>query len=220
MAWRRKWAIVAPLVLVAAGTVVWSHLLPDIFQSDTSILVLPQRVPESYVRSIVTALIEDRLRSISQQILSRSSLEPIVHEFDLYPGMRERRAREDVVERMHRSIEIQTIRGDAFRLEYTSTDPQKIKPVTEHLASMFIEETLLDREVLAEGRSQFLESQLEGRLCSPGGSREKARSLSPPARRRAPLSTSVESSSPSEQPAADASAHRVALQKLGSAHPD
>ena len=161
MAWRRKWAIVAPLVLVAAGTVVWSHLLPDIFQSDTSILVLPQRVPESYCRSTVTALIEDRLQSISQQILSRSSLEPIVHEFDLYPGMRERRAREDVVERMHRSIEIQTIRGDAFRLEYTSTDPQKVKPVTEHLASMFIEETLLDREVLAEGTSQFLESQLE-----------------------------------------------------------
>ena len=33
--------------------------------------------------------------------------------------------------------------------------------VTERLASLFIEENLRDREVLAEGTNQFLEAQLE-----------------------------------------------------------
>ena len=58
--------------------------LPNLYRSDTLILVVPQRVPESYVRSTVTTRIEDRLQSITQQILSRTRLERIIQDFNLY----------------------------------------------------------------------------------------------------------------------------------------
>ena len=48
------------------------------------IMVIPQRIPDSYVKSTVTASVEDRLRSISEQILSRSRLERIIQDLDLY----------------------------------------------------------------------------------------------------------------------------------------
>ncbi len=75
-------------------------MLPNRFRSETVILIVPQRVPESYVRSTVTARIEDRLRSIQQQILSRTRLELIIRDFNLYPSERQRLPMEDVVERM------------------------------------------------------------------------------------------------------------------------
>jgi polysaccharide chain length determinant protein (PEP-CTERM system associated) len=123
--------------------------------------VIPQRVPESYVRSTVTTKIEDRLSSLREQILSRSRLERIVRDFNLYPEMREKAPMEDVIEAMRRSIDVAVERGDAFKVSFVSGNPGIAQKVTERLASIFIEENLRDREVQAEGTNQFLDSQLE-----------------------------------------------------------
>src|SRR5262245_25680234 len=144
--WRRKWLIAAPLVLAALVALVVVRYLPNQYRSETLILVVPQRVPESYVRSTVTTRIEDRLQSISQQILSRTRLERIIQDFNLYA--RERRAgiMEDIVEQMRtRDINIQIIKGDAFRVSYISDDARQAMQVTERLASLFIDENLKDR---------------------------------------------------------------------------
>ena len=123
--------------------------------------MVPQRVPESYVRATVTARIEDRLQSISQQIMSRPRLEQVIHDFDLYPTQRRTGVMEDVIERMRREIEVQVVKGDSFRVAYVADDPRTAMQVVERLGSLFIEENLRDREVLAEGTNQFLEAQLQ-----------------------------------------------------------
>jgi len=159
--WRYRWLIVIPFVLAAAGTFAVSRVLPDRYRSETLILVVPQRVPEAYVKSTVTARIEDRLQSISQQILSRTRLERIIQDFNLYERERRTGIMEDLVERMRKDIEVQIVKGDAFRVAFTGEDPRTVMRVTERLASLFIDESLRDREVLAEGTNQFLEAQLE-----------------------------------------------------------
>ena len=109
----------------------------------------------------MTTRIEDRLQTITQQILSRTRLERIIQDFNLYPELRKTAIMEDVVERMRGSIAVQVVKGDAFRVSFTSDDARTAMRVTERLASLFIEENLRDREVLAEGTNQFLEAQLE-----------------------------------------------------------
>ena len=161
MARRQKWLIVIPFVLITAGTAVFAHFLPNKYRAQTSMLVVPQRVSEAYVRSTVTSKMEDRLRTISQQILSRARLEQVIQEFDLYPEHRKATTMEDVVELMRKDIELQPVRGDAFWVAYVSDNPRTAMKVADRLASMFIEENLKDREVLAEGTDQFLEAQLD-----------------------------------------------------------
>ena len=108
----------------------------------------------------MTTRIEDRLQSISQQILSRTRLERVIQDFDLYPRERALNPMEDVVEQMRRDIDVQIVKGDAFQISYVSKEPRTAMRVTERLASLFIEENLRDREVLAQGTSEFLDSQL------------------------------------------------------------
>ncbi len=160
---RRKWLIAIPAIVIAAGGLWWVRQLPNTYRSETVILVVPQRVPESYVRSTVTARIEDRLQTISQQIMSRTRLEQIVQDFNLYPRERaDRQLMEDIVERMRtKDIGIDIVKGDAFRVSYTAGDPRTAMRVTERLASLFIDESLRDREVLAEGTNQFMATQLD-----------------------------------------------------------
>ena len=126
-------------------------------------MVIPQRIPDSYVRSTVTASVQDRLVAITDQILSRTRLERIITEFDLYPQERRVSPMEDVVETMReRDVELQPPgREQSFRVSFTSADPTTAQKVTARLASMFIDENLREREKLAENTSVFLESQLE-----------------------------------------------------------
>jgi polysaccharide chain length determinant protein (PEP-CTERM system associated) len=161
IAWRRKWLIVIPFALVAAATTAYTFFLPNVYRSQTLIMVVPQRIPESYVQSTVTMRIEDRLQAISHQILSRPRLERIIEEFKLYPELRDVAIMEDIVGRMRSEIVPEIVRGDAFRISYVYGDPRTAMRVVERLASLFIEENLRDREVLAEGTNQFLEAQLE-----------------------------------------------------------
>jgi polysaccharide chain length determinant protein (PEP-CTERM system associated) len=159
---RRLWILLVPVAVIGAGTAVWSRYLPDRFRAETVILVVPQKVPESYVRSTVTTRIEDRLQSLQQQIMSRTRLERVIQDFNLYPEARKSGIMEDIVQRMRlNDIGIQVVRGDAFRISYMGDNPRTVQRVAERLAAMFIEENLREREQQAEGTNQFLEAQLE-----------------------------------------------------------
>ena len=61
MAWRRRWYIAIPVVVIASATFVVSIFLPDRYRASTSILIVPQRVPENFVRPTVTADLSERL---------------------------------------------------------------------------------------------------------------------------------------------------------------
>jgi polysaccharide chain length determinant protein (PEP-CTERM system associated) len=167
--WVRKWFILVPAVLVAAATYVWTAQLPDRYRASTTILVVPQRVPQSIVRSTVTAGVGERLQTISQQILSRTRLERIIEEFNLYQEERQTMIMEDVVGLMRLrdvKINVPTTRrrnqdASHFSVSFESSQPRTAMLVAERLASMFVQENLEDREVLADATNQFLQSQLE-----------------------------------------------------------
>jgi polysaccharide chain length determinant protein (PEP-CTERM system associated) len=159
---RRIWWLLVPLSVVGAGAGLAGRLMPDLYRSEALVLVMPQRVPESYVRSTVTTRIEDRLQAISQEILSRTRLEQIIEEFDLYADERRTQIMEDIVQRMRTEhVDIRVQKGDAFSVSFIGEDPRVVARVTSRLASFFIEENHRDRQVLAEGTNQFLEGQLE-----------------------------------------------------------
>jgi polysaccharide chain length determinant protein (PEP-CTERM system associated) len=168
---RRRWYLIVPPVLGVMAALLVARTLPNRYQSDTLIQIVPQRVPDSYVRSTVTTDIDDRLKSISQQIMSRSRLEQIISEFNLYPTAREQRPLDDVIDDMRTQIvvDVATPNGtrarpgeavDAFHVRFTYVDPQIAMRVTERLANLFIDENSRLRGVQADATNTFLETQL------------------------------------------------------------
>lgn len=158
---KRWWMAVIPAVVGVAGAAAYAYTLPDQFRSQTYIMVTPQQIPDAYVRTFTTQRIEDRLASLQQQILSRTRLERVISDFNLYPEQRRQMPMEDVVELMRRNIRAQATRGDVFVLSFDSSSARSAKEVTERLASMFIDENLRNRMATADSTSQFLAAQLE-----------------------------------------------------------
>jgi uncharacterized protein involved in exopolysaccharide biosynthesis len=207
--WRGRWWILLPFAVGLALAPVIASYVPELYRSETVLMVIPQRIPDSYVRSTVTASVQDRLFSISDQILSRSRLERIITEFDLYPSERRASPMEDVVATMRdRDIELQPPgREQSFRVSFTSTDPATAQKVAARLASMFIDENTREREKLAESTSVFLGSQLKdakARLLE----HEQARGVPAAEFWRAALADDSEHSSDPKQPDADAEHQR------------
>jgi polysaccharide chain length determinant protein (PEP-CTERM system associated) len=168
MVWRRRWFIAIPAVVIASATAVVSLFLPNWYRASTTILIIPQRVPENFVRPTVTADLNERLNMIQQQILSRTRLERIVTEFNLYERERKRMIMEDVIDRMRKDINVnvakqKTRKADVnnFSVSFDANDARTAMRVTERLASLFVQENLEDRELLADQTDQFLKGQLE-----------------------------------------------------------
>jgi polysaccharide biosynthesis transport protein len=157
-------------VLWAAGVAVSMVVLfslPRVYTSDALILVESQKIPENFVAQTVQTGLEERLDQLKQQVLSRERLWSLIQELNLYPGLRKKRTREEVLEAMRHDITIGLERGwsanrpGAFRVSYRAFSPKVAAQVANRVGNFFITENLREREQEANGTSQFLESQLE-----------------------------------------------------------
>jgi protein tyrosine kinase modulator len=167
---RRRWMAIFIFVLPLAAATTFIASVPSIYESTATILVERQQVPETLVRPTVTSLLETRLQTISQDILSRSRLEALITRFSLYPELRTTHPVEALVERMRGDIRLDIKGADprgragtmvAFAISYRGRDPKTVAQVTNTLASSYIEENLRVRERQASGTAQFLKAQLE-----------------------------------------------------------
>jgi uncharacterized protein involved in exopolysaccharide biosynthesis len=111
MALRRWWLIALPCVVGVYVSLIYSSRIPDSYQSEMMIQIVPQRVPDAYVRSTVTTRTEERIAAITEQVKSRTELERLITDMDLYPAERSRLPMQDVVERMRGRIVVEPIRA-------------------------------------------------------------------------------------------------------------
>ena len=163
---RRHMHFLLPMFL--GWLLVWgaSWVLPARYKSGTLILVEQPTMPKDYVTPNVTDDLQERLQSITQQILSRTRLLHIIDEFNLYASERGLSNPDEKVEGMRKDIDIQLVRDvqgrvTAFNVYYSSRDPRVAQQVTSELTNLFINENLEIRQQQSEGTTKFLQSQLD-----------------------------------------------------------
>ncbi len=158
---RRRWWIIFSILFILFGASVYCVVVHEQFKSSTTILVVPQRVPENYVRSTISVKIENRLATIRQQVLSRTCLVRVMDELGLFKEERKKQPLEEVVETMRKRIDIQVRGTDSFMLSFVHENRQMAMLTTSRLASFFIDENIKVREQQAVGTSEFLEFQMK-----------------------------------------------------------
>jgi polysaccharide chain length determinant protein (PEP-CTERM system associated) len=140
--------------------------LPKVYRATTLILVQPQSVPESYVRPTITDTVINRLNTIGQEIMSRTRLEKVIEEFNLYKDLRKKVPMEEAVETMRKAIVVKVQEEkkertrNSFTISFEGEEPKTVMMVTNKLASLFIEENLKVRELQAGGTSDFISKEL------------------------------------------------------------
>jgi len=167
---RYKWLLVCPPLAGLFIALVISAGLPNVYESDMMISIVPQRIPDSFVQSTVTLRIEERLDTITNEAKSRSNLAKVITDFDLYPAQRASTPLDQIVDEMRASLRVELEaprrgpRGPepvhAFHVKFSYADPELAAKVTDRIGQMFIERNAVDRGALAEATNEFLEGEL------------------------------------------------------------
>jgi succinoglycan biosynthesis transport protein ExoP len=171
---RRRWWILLSIFLCWALVWIGGWFWPASYESEALILIQQQKVPEQYVLPNVTQDVQDRVQSMTQQILSRTRLQATIDRFHLYPpshGLASLMESGDRVEQLRKDIKIELVesenksgihRGEltAFRIHYSAPTPELAQQVNSELASLFIDESFKAQQRLSESTTAFLDSQL------------------------------------------------------------
>lgn len=170
MARRRFWLIALPPVITFFGALLYSSTIPSLYESDMLIAIDPQRVPDSFVRPTVTLQTERRVDALQLQVLSRTALQQLIEEFNLYEQERQDLAAEDVVDKMRKSIRVdvevprprwgQEPQPTGFHVRFTYPEPKLAALVTQRIGTQFVDQNVKDRGAQAAGTNRFLETQL------------------------------------------------------------
>jgi uncharacterized protein involved in exopolysaccharide biosynthesis len=162
---RRHMQFLIPLFV--GWALVWgaSWVLPPRYLSSTLILVEQPTMPKDYVTPNVNDDLQERMQSITQQILSRTRLLRIIDQFNLYAPAHSQPSPDQKVEFMRKDIAIDLVRDarnqiTAFNVSYSSRNPRIAQQVTSELTNLFINENLEVRQQQSQDTTTFLESQL------------------------------------------------------------
>ncbi len=167
---RRLWIILVPAVLGPALAFGVSLGLPERYTSQTLILVEQQKVPESFIKSVVTDELNNRIASIRELVFSRSRLQPIIEKFGLYREDQGKVPMEDLVVRLRNAVEVTPIKpvvrsqGEAipgFFITVTASEARPAQQICAEVTSLFVGENVRGREQRAVGTTEFIDKQLQ-----------------------------------------------------------
>jgi uncharacterized protein involved in exopolysaccharide biosynthesis len=138
------------------------------YRSQATIQVAPPRISGDVVAMPAAGHLEDRLAAVQQSVLTRTRLERLMIDLNLFETERRHGViMQELVERMVRDINIAVEpsrfggQPSAFVVAYTARDPRAAQRVAEQLAGFVISESLKHSARFAENTLAFLESQIQ-----------------------------------------------------------
>ncbi|WP_446811788.1 lipopolysaccharide biosynthesis protein [Methylomonas sp. 2BW1-5-20] len=170
---RRRKFLLIPFLVVAVISVLLAVLLPALYRSTSTILIEAQEIPAELVHSTVTTFADQRIQMISQRIMTRPNLSEIIKKYDLYADDRKKKPEEVILEKMRKSIKVETISADvannksgpaqqatiAFTLTFDDRSPSLAQKVANELTSLFLKENIKSRTESAENAALFLSEE-------------------------------------------------------------
>ncbi|MHB1516202.1 MAG: GumC family protein [Acidiferrobacteraceae bacterium] len=166
---RRKKGLftVSGILLVIA--ILVTFLLPPVYRSSATILVVEQEIAPSLVKSTVSDYAAQQVRVISERVLTHSNLLKIIHRYNLYASERHRKTTGEILEEMVGDIHIDLVNANiispltgqkttatiAFKIAYDGKSPEVAQEVTNNLVSLFLRENIHIREHQAMATSAF-----------------------------------------------------------------
>lgn len=172
---RRRKLILLTAAAFLAVSLTLAFLWPPTYKSTATILIEEQEIPSDLVRSTITSYADQRIETIKQQVMSRTTLWKVVEQFNLYQDERKNSPAEEIVKRFVKDIEVEVISADvvdkrtqhatkatiAFTVAYQNRAPELAQKVANELTSLFLGENLKSRERQAQEATSFLQQEAE-----------------------------------------------------------
>jgi uncharacterized protein involved in exopolysaccharide biosynthesis len=176
---RRLGVILIPALLAPLAGFAVSYFFPAKYTSQSTVLVDPQKVPDTYVQPVITSDFTDRIQTLSQQVLSPSRLRPVIESLALAKPDEENKLIEDIQHNMSVEPVITSMSAaglsatkkkkpsatdepvPGFNVNYTDSSAARAQKICNAMTSLIVEENLRSRAEVAQGTTDFLSRQVD-----------------------------------------------------------
>ena len=161
-------ALVLPIVAFAV-----SFAFDPKYTSQSVVLIEEQKVPEGYVRPVVTEDINQRIATLQNKALSADRLRPLIDRLQLATNGR---TAEGLIDEIRANMSISPVQvsnvaasakkgrgGDVpgFNVEYTASNPREAQELCAGLTDIILKENINDRTQVAQSTTDFLGRQVD-----------------------------------------------------------
>src|SRR5215218_7317598 len=144
---RRKWWIIVPAAIFLIATALLAVFLPRVYRSAATITVSSPAISAELLKQAGPLSREERIRAVSQQLLSRAVLEQVVREEHLSPDGNVDAAVDRLLEpnrikveptELLKQVAREGLQLDAFLLSYAAETPGEAQRVADSIARVFV----------------------------------------------------------------------------------
>ena len=163
------WIVGPTLAGIVISTVV-AFMLPNVYISQAEMQITPKQISENIVKTTINQQLTDRVMTMENQILSRTSLSTMIQDprFNLYPSDRARLPIEDVIDQMKSDIKItiDSLPGDgsrrasAFKISFSYPDRIKAQQVVQALITKFTDQNTVTQADQQKGQNSYVRDEL------------------------------------------------------------
>jgi uncharacterized protein involved in exopolysaccharide biosynthesis len=188
---RRLKVILIPALLAPLAGFMVSYVFPPTYKSTATVLVEGQKVPDEYVKSVITSDFTQRIQTLGQQVLSPSRLRPMIQSLVLVkpgePVIVKPGEEDKVIQEIQRpgSVTVEPVITSmsaaasaspsgkkkkpsassepvpGFNVSYTDSNAVRAQKICEALTELIVNENLKSRGEVAQGTTDFLGRQVE-----------------------------------------------------------
>ena len=158
---------------VISVAILLATKLPATYESEATILIEGQEIPEEFVQSTVTTYADEQIQVIGQRVMTRQNLEKIAEQFNLFNATDSEANMDFAIEALQESIFVDPVRASvvdertqrtgyvtiAFTVRFEHGNPRTTKEVTEQLALLFLQANATQRAELASETTIFLQAE-------------------------------------------------------------
>jgi len=171
IAWRRKFHILIPFIMVLFITTATVLVLPPVYQSSGTILIESQQIPQELIQSTITSFADERIQVIEQRIMTGERLLGIITKFNLYPEEIKSKAQSEILTDMRNRVAIELVSANlrsrrrgasatiAFTVSFEHRNAGAAQKVANELVTLFLDENIKTRTARAEETTDFLRKE-------------------------------------------------------------
>ena len=199
---RRKWWILLPFIALSAGVVLITAILPQMYVSQSLIVIRPRDVHDDFVKDLTAGSQVERLSVITERVLSDTNLKNVLDRFgDDLPEFHHLNLQERIV-KLRNQVDLEFSGGErlkkagqvpvsSFRISSQNRNPIMAQKIVRQLTDVFIGEDRKNREANVNETAQFLQNQVDDLAARLAASDTKLKELR--SRRRDELPNQLES---------------------------
>lgn len=163
-AWRQRYVIVIPMLILPVVGLLVANLTPKKYDSHTSMLIQETAKMNPFLEDIaVSTMLKDRINALKTLLHSRHVLYSVAEELELIDSNMSSIEQEQIINDLSQRLMVTQLGKDFLKISLTSNTPERMEETLKSVSEHFIAQLLAPERSSIEDSSNFLAIHIEKR---------------------------------------------------------